>query len=485
MAALRLPIFDDIIKSLCDPAHEDAIKDSIELLKANEILKPYEDEILDAFLQLYETTNKVPTIEILQQSLPQFRCQAKMEIKDILSSIRLFIKDRLNKKASGDLVALADRVSREGITEGVTDALAKLTHTDATTIKYENIFDKIDDIYNKQLDKSGIKTGVKKIDDIIGGLKAGQLSTIAAFTGGGKSTFAVCLTHAAAKQGFNTCYISLELSADHLMYNLLSRHSVDKDDSGNPRFNRPISHSDLKNKTLPTGVWDYVKGTLLDDLSKLPGKIYILDEQDVEAYTFFAFNNKLQEIENLAIEETGHGLDLIVVDHIQMLQFSDNNSRQSENTIINKWVNYFRGQCLDFLKTKRQLHVTLCAQINRQGFMRACKHDGMYDLTALKEANEIETASSVIITLFNTEKLAAGNEIKFSIIKNRDGSKSEIADTIYCDLAHSLIGGDDVTSDQEFASMTMDDLVTASQSEIDVSNIQSELDLGFDDELPF
>lgn len=485
MTKLNIPKFENIMCNLCNPIHENTIDDGIELIKSHNILQTYEEEILDAYIQIYKTTGSVPSLALLQQSAPQFHCSTPMEIKDLLNSIRLFIKDRLNKQVSLDLISVADKISKEGVTEDVVEEISQLVKTDATTIKYENIADKIDEIYNRHLDSSGIRTGVRKIDDIIGSLKPGQLSTIAAFTGGGKSTFAVCLTHAAIKQGFNVCYLSLELSSEHLMYNLISRHSIEKDEKGYPLFQKEVVHSDMKNKTLPVGVWDYIKETILPDLLKQKGKFYILDEQDIEAYTFFAFNNKLQEIENLAIEETGHGLDLIIVDHIQMLQFSDSNSRQSENTVINKWVNYFRSQCLDFLKTKRQIHVMMCAQINRQGYIKALKHDGMYDLTALKEANEIETASSVIITLFNTEQLAAGKEIKFSVIKNRDGRKSELADTIYCDLAHVLIGGDGVTSDQEFSSMTMDDLVTASQSNIDVSNVQQSMNLVLDDDLIF
>lgn len=485
MATMRIPKFEEIIYNLCQPTHSGTMKDSIELLQSHNILQVFEQEVLEAFNQILKATGTTPTMALLQQSIPQFRCQSTFEIKDMLGSIRLFIKDRLNKQVGNSLLSVADRITKEGVTEEVMDQLNKLVTTDATTLKYENVIDKIDDIYTKTLDKSGIKTQTRAIDDMIGGLKPGQLSTIAAFTGGGKSTFAVSLTHSAMEQGYNVCYLSLELSSDHLLYDLISRHSVSLDKNFNPRFKITVTNSDLKGKKLPNGHWDYIKETILPSFKSLPGKVYILDEQNIEAYTFFAFNNKLQEIEDLAMEETGHGIDLLVVDHIQMLQFSENNSRRSENHIINMWVNYFRSQCLDFLKSKRQIHVLMCAQINRQGWARAAKHDGMYDLTSLKEANEIETASSVIISLFSSEALSKSKEIKFAILKNRDGIKSEEASSIYCDFAHAVIGGDEITSDQEFATATLDDLAAASNSNVDISGIQQESLFEMEDDLPF
>lgn len=119
--------------------------------------------------------------------------------------------------------------------------------------------------------------------------------------------------------------------------------------------------------------WNYVKEEIIPDLGTLPGKFYILDEQDIEAYNYFAFDRKLQEIENLCFKETGKGLDLIIVDHIQMLAFSNQTAKLSENSLINRWCNYFRSNCLDFLKSKRQVHVILVAQINRQGYLKALR----------------------------------------------------------------------------------------------------------------
>lgn len=484
MEDLKIPTFEDIIYNLCKPENSKVVKDGIELLTSHNILQDFEITVINAYKQIAKATNSIPSIPLLQQSIPQFRSQGTNDIVELVKSIQLFVQDRLNKQASSQLIEVANKVAKTGITEEIVDKLELLTKSDATVNTYVDPTTTIKDVTNRTVDKKGIRLDTKKIDDYIGGLKPGQLTTIAAFTGGGKTTFSVSAMHSAIKQGFNVCYLSLELSSDHLVYDIISRHTVDTDEKGNPKFRKPVEHGNMKNKTIVAGDWDYLFDEVLEDLKKQPGHFYILDEQDLPTKTPYAFTNKLQEVENYAIKETGHGIDLLIVDHIQMLQFADTSNR-STNDAINKWVNYFRSQCLDFLKSKRQIHVLMCAQINREGYKRAAKHDGLYDLTCLKEANEIETASSIIITLYSDPVLAESKEIKFSIIKNRDGLRTETAEPISCDLAHMVIGGDGITSDQQFATMSMEDLMNANDSKIDVSSVQQEMKLFDDESLPW
>lgn len=486
MNGLKIPTFEDIIYNICKPGNDKIIKDGIDLLESHKILQDFEKTVLDAYKHIANSINGTPSITLLQQSVPQFRYQGTNDLADLLDSIRLFVQDRLNKQISNRLMGVAAEVSKTGVTEGVIEELESLTKTDANVSTYIDPTTTIEAETYKVVDKRGIRFDTRKIDDYVGGLKPGQLTTIAAFTGGGKTTFSVCAMHSAIKQGYNVCYLSLEVPSVHLVYDIISRHTIDTSENGRPKFRKPIDHGSMKSNTVTAADWDYLFKEVLVDLKKLPGHFYIVDEQDLPTKTPYAFTNKLQEIENMAVEETGHGIDLLIVDHIQMLQFADTSSSSSPNNIINKWVNYFRSQCLDFLKSKRQIHTLMCAQINRDGYRRAVKHDGMYDLTCLKEANEIETASSIIITLFSDPVLAESNEIKFSVIKNRDGLKTDAAEPISCDLAHMSIGGDGVTSDQQFATMTMEDLVNANNSKVDVSKVQKEMTLfGDEDELPW
>ncbi len=440
---MRKYSFNDILVNLFT-ADKSYLSDYIGTIKNNnldqKLLTKGEADALDAFEKLYRELGNVPTIDLFRNSYPNYEFESDLKANDLLGIIRVFIKQRKNIAASNLLMDEARKVSIDGLTPEITENISNILKSDAVDINYENITNKIVNMYERKLDNTGIKTGIGPIDDMVGGLKAGQVSVVAGFTGHGKSITSVSIMHSAIEQGFNVCYLSLELSAEHLMYNLISRHSLGRD------FARKIEHRDLKSKKLSEDDWNYVKDRIIPDLNSLPGKFYIMDEQDIEAYNFFAFDNKFQEIENLAIQETGKGLDLIIVDHVQMLAYTGQDAKLSENTIVNRWCNYFRSNCLDFLKSKRQLHVILVAQINRLGFKKAQKNNGMYDLTALKEANEIETCASVILGVFSDPSLIVSNQIKVGILKNRDGSRFSEPYICSADFAYQLVGGDGPTT---------------------------------------
>nr|DAW53580.1 MAG TPA: Helicase REPLICATION [Caudoviricetes sp.] len=445
--------FKDIFVNLFD-SDETRINDFIGALESNEVLYWNEVAALNGFKQLLKDSGGIPTIDLFMTTFPDSsaECDSSFKTNDLLGTIRLFIRQRKNILAANALSSCVSVVMRDGVTPEISDEISNILKSDVVEIKYENIIDRIEERYEMSVENSGIKTGIEQVDQVIGGLKAGQVSVVAGFTGMGKSICSVSIMHAAVEQGYNVCYISLELSADHLMYNMISRHSLET------KFSKKIEHRHLKSKTLSRTDWDYVKSDILPDLRNMPGKFYILDEQDIEGYNYYSFDNKLQEIENLCFKETGKGLDLIIVDHIQMLAFSDQGSKLSENTVINRWCNYFRSQCLDFLKSKRQIHVILVAQINRQGYLKAARNNGMYDMTALKEANEIETCASVILGIYSDTSLITSNQTKVGILKNRDGSRVGDAYQVPANYPYQLIGGVGSTIKTVMANATSDTL---------------------------
>lgn len=447
----------DILVNLCSVDYSIA-RDCIDMLggnlqKASFVINDNDIAAVKIFSDLMSKTGNVPSLDLLKSSLVGYDLTTDVQSSDVMGMSRILIRKAKNYAACDNLKVLADEVKNNGITNDIADKLSNVLKSDAVETKYVNVKETISDFYEKSVDNSGIKTGIEVIDKEIGGLKAGQCSVIGGFTGMGKSICSVSIMHSAIEQGYNVCYISLELSKEHLMFNLMSRHSLE------PKFSKKIEHRDLKSKTLSEEDWKFTKEKILPDFDTLPGKFYILDEQDIEAYNYFAFDNKLQEIENLCIKETGKGIDLVIVDHVQMLAYSDQGSRLSENTVINRWCNYFRSNCLDFLKSKRQIHVILVAQINRQGYLKAVKRNGMYDMTALKEANELETCAAVILGIFSDTSLIVSNQAKVGILKNRDGNRASEAYTVPADFPHQLIGGVGSTINTVMAKATDEDVL--------------------------
>ena len=61
-------------------------------------------------------------------------------------------------------------------------------------------------------------------------------------------------------------------------------------------------------------------------------------------------------------------------------------------------------------------------QANREGWKRAKKRDGKYDLAAISDLNEVERSSTYVIFLYTTEDMRMTQETKTTLAKNRLGS---------------------------------------------------------------
>lgn len=257
----------------------------------------------------------------------------------------------------------------------------------------------------------------------------------------GKTTYATNIAYEAIKMNKNCVYFSLEMSAYDMYIKWLSRHSFNK--------HIRIEHRDIKLHKLDEDNRRYLFEDIYIDLKNTyKPHLHIVDETQIYSYTTDGFSVLLNDIDKLFIEETGHGIDVVFVDHIQLLKFDESNRKTtSETTIINYWVDYFRKQCMNFLNTKRQIVIILLSQANREGWKNA-KHEnrkkgivaGNYELTALAEANELERASSMVISVFTSDPLKAIRQAKVQLLKCRDGQTMEDAVCVFADLAYYAFG---------------------------------------------
>ena len=106
----------------------------------------------------------------------------------------------------------------------------------------------------------------------------------------------------------------------------------------------------------------------------------------------------------------------------------------------------------------------LAVQTNREGWKRAKKKDGKYDIAAISDLNEIERSSTYVLFLFTSEDMRMQQETKVTLAKNRLGQLliepsvttfnpsvmvvGDIADTVeynddFTDIAKGDFGGFD------------------------------------------
>ena len=181
--------------------------------------------------------------------------------------------------------------------------------------------------------RKGVSTGYKSLDNIMGGFRPGELVTLVAGTGVGKTTMTLNLTYNAAIQAkMNTLFIPLEMSYKQVLVRLMEIHTKQVLMTANGQ-NNPICDNEQKIKQLLTEVTNYVSiynhiGSL--DLKKLVNvleyyaiahgtKLIVLDHKDAAVNTLSdegggvkLIDNLMSELKRVALQ---YNLTVLVVSH--------------------------------------------------------------------------------------------------------------------------------------------------------------------------
>jgi replicative DNA helicase len=155
-------------------------------------------------------------------------------------------------------------------------------------------FDYVEAIMNRGGELTGIPTGFRDLDQMTGGLQAGELIVIAARPSMGKTAFALNIArNAAVEHGKKVALFSLEMTTRSLIIRLLSSEAA-------------IDFSSLRKGFLP--MTDYRR--LQTAADKLTGaEIWIDDSGSLDILEIKAKSRRLH---------AEHGLDLVVLDYLQL-----------------------------------------------------------------------------------------------------------------------------------------------------------------------
>lgn len=217
---------------------------------------------------------------------------------------------------------------------------------------------------------SGLRTGFSELDRCTNGIKGGDLIIVAGRPSMGKSVFAQNIAENVAIDGGAVLEFSLEMSADQLTER--STASVGG-----------ISLSALKSGELTDD--DHTR--LSFALSKLHKAKLIID--DTAAPTIAQMRSRARRIQRKS------GLDLIVVDYIQLIGSTDFRKAGNRNEEI--------GQITRGLKLMaRELNVPVVAlsQLSRDVEKRPDKRPVMSDL---RESGAIEQDADLILMMYRDE----------------------------------------------------------------------------------
>ena len=260
-------------------------------------------------------------------------------------------------------------------------------------------YDRLDYLHQHKGEISGIRTGFADLDAMTTGLQKSDLVILAARPSIGKTSLALNFAeHAAVREGKTVGVFSLEMSKEQLVLRLLS------------------SVANIDSQRLRTGFLEEMDFTRLapamNALAEAP--IYIDDTPNISTMELRTKARRLQ---------AESGLDLIVVDYLQLMQ-SSINSRDANR--VQEVSEISRG--LKGLARELQVPVIALSQLSRQAEMRESKEPRLSDL---RESGSIEQDSDLVMFLWREKERGSedndseGEIINLKLAKHRNGPTGE------------------------------------------------------------
>lgn len=411
---------------------------------------------------------RTPTKETLKVEFPELIFDDYQPIKDkdeLLDYIQMFITQKQQRFISSKLSSIADDVRSQGLNEKLIEELYKYTALGETSSDYESIVKNFKDLYTKQVEMKGLSFLCPELDKITGGIVPGTVCTILGATGSMKTTYASNIAFNAIKEGKNVLFLSLEESPMQLYSKWLSRASAE--------MGKPIPAIEITQKKLEENDEKILLDSVVPFFENLPGNLYIVGEQDLNSYQLTSLESKFKEIDSLAQKETGKGIDLLVIDHIQLLKFAQ--SGLEEHTVINMYMSFFRQQSLSWLHEKREISIMVLSQANRDGVAYAQRHDGMYLSQHLAEASEVERASSYIISIYVDAMTQITKQAKLCAVKLRNAALPPSSIVVNEDGEFYTIGDASIPEQMEYSSdIILDGVESPAESSTSLDEVLAE-----------
>lgn len=279
-------------------------------------------------------------------------------------------------------------------------------------VDWEHVFDCW--TYENEMQRplvEGIKIGVPEIDDLTNGGQGGSIMTIAGFTGSGKSISCMSTLYRAASKGKKCLCITLELPVKQLWLMLEARYMYEV-------HGIRLNYSDLMHHKLSGEKKAKVLSLEKSWRESVAKNICIVGSELFPKEVMM--DVALLRERWAAFDRQLGGLDLVVLDHVGQLQLMYTERGQGlGNAIIVK----LRQSILSFVTSTGDLPCLLFAcQTNRDGYARAVKNGGAYDMRAISDLNEVERSSSYVIFIYTEPTAGETQECKFCMLKHRFGA---------------------------------------------------------------
>ena len=305
--------------------------------------------------------------------------------EDIVNTAFDFRVDAAAREQIEDAEQHLFSLAEEGQYEGGFEALSSSLTSAITTME---------SAYKRDGAMTGIATGFRALDDLLGGLHSSDLVILAGRPSMGKTALATNIAFHAAKRhrvetddtgntqitdGAVVGFFSLEMSAEQLAFRLLAEETG-------------ISSDKLRRGQLSGD--EFQKVVLASQqISRVP---FFID--DTPALSVAALRTRARRLKRT------HNLSLVVVDYLQLLRPSRRTSHESRVLEISEIT-----QSLKALAKELNLPVLALSQLSRAVEQRDNKRPQLSDL---RESGAIEQDADVVMFIFREEYYLSRSEPK-------------------------------------------------------------------------
>ncbi len=277
----------------------------------------------------------------------------------------------------------------------IMDVSSRHSSGDFTPIKSIVIdtIDKINSVYESKGGLTGIPTDFTDLDALTSGLQPSDLILVAARPSMGKTAFTLNIaSNVAIRAKKNVAFFSLEMSKTQLMQRMIcSEASLDS--------------QKVRIGSIPGSEWQKLLA-VAEIIGKAP--IYIDDTAGIQINELRSKARRLK---------SQHGLDLIIIDYLQLMQGSGKNSsdnRQAEIAEISRSLK----------SLARELNVPIIAlsQLSRSVESRQVKRPMLSDL---RESGSLEQDADIVMFLYREDyyepETTNKNITEVIVAKHRNG----------------------------------------------------------------
>lgn len=398
---------------------KNSIAQVLETLKPDDFYRDAHKIIYESVIELYTKYTPIDMVTLIDN----LRARDKLEaaggityITQVCSSVpstanlQSYIKIIKEKSTLRELIKSAtqtieDCYNKQDEVENVIDSAEKKIFNissqrdtgdfEPMNVVLERGFIEIEKMFKNKGGLTGISSGFPDLDAKTSGFQKGDMVLVAARPSMGKTTFALNIgQYAALREGRNVVIFSLEMSKEQLAYKMLCSEAN-------------IDVLRLRTGNLEDRDWEAIARTS-GPLSE--AKIFI---DDTPGISMMEMRSKCRRL------KLEHGIDMIIIDYLQLMSGNNNESRQQEVSEISRSIKA--------LAKEIQCPVIALSQLSRAPEQRT-DHRPM--LSDLRESGSIEQDADLVMFLYRDEYYNKETEDKnvaeCIIAKQRNGPTGTI-----------------------------------------------------------